>query len=97
MRAGLFLLCLGLTGSCASFPEIDAAMGAGARDAPFPTLAPIDGLLDRAAAVTIDGSEGERLSARAAWLRSRARALQAPVLTRAERRRLLEAVERYSG
>ncbi len=97
MRVASIFLCLGLAVGCTDFPAVDAAMGPGARDAAFPELLPIDGLLARAAGTTIDPATGPALANRAAALRRKARGMEAPVLTADERLRLLEALSRHQG
>ncbi|KGB82298.1 MAG: hypothetical protein SWN98_16690 [Pseudomonadota bacterium] len=96
MPRATFFLFLCLLGSCARFPQITAAVGEGAKNAAFPTIQPMDAVLADAAQVQTDDETGARLAARAETLRRRARALGGPVLTRTERRRLLDAVSRHA-
>ncbi|MHC0054910.1 hypothetical protein [Actibacterium sp. D379-3] len=97
-RAVLFLLCSGLLGGCATFPEVDAAMLARGKDIEFPVLVPLESLLDGGAAPRLDAASGPQLAARAAALQARAARLRRdPVLTGAERDRLQQAVVRHNG
>lgn len=59
--------------ACAPFPEVAAQSGA---PGPYPSILPIDQLLAQADAGWID--PGQDLSARAASLKARAAALDAP-------------------
>ncbi len=97
MRLAPLFLCLGLVAGCTDFPRIDAVMGTTARNAPYPELLPIDGLLARAGDTRIDAATGPALAGRAAALRRRARGLEPPVLSAADRRRLLGALARHPG
>lgn len=83
---------------CTDFPELDASMGTGAKDLPFPTLKPLDGLLADAADTKISNATTDALAARADALRRRAdRLRRAAVLTRTERRRLEQAATRHQS
>ena len=93
-RAALFL-CVALVSGCTDFPDLDAAVGDSAKNAAFPRVAPLEALLTEAAQSNIDVETGLALSQRAAALRRKARALGRPILTRAERRRLTDAVKRH--
>jgi hypothetical protein len=75
------LACLALLlAGCGDFPEVDAA----AREritgpVKTPQIAPIDGIRDQAATVTITDADTAALEERAMVLRSRAVGLEAPV------------------
>ncbi|SMX33355.1 hypothetical protein [Actibacterium lipolyticum] len=93
-RAALFL-CVALVSGCTDFPDLDAAVGDSAKNAAYPRVLPIEGVLENAAQTNISEETGQALADRAAALRQKARALTRPILTRAERRRLTAAVERH--
>ena len=86
LRCVAFLLCLS---ACAPFPEIGGSVAEG----PYPTLAPIDTLLD-APEPQATPEEATNLANDADNLRARAERLRRPVLTRAERARLTGGVRR---
>ncbi|KAF0677030.1 hypothetical protein [Profundibacterium mesophilum] len=102
MRACLILplVMLPLAG-CVEFPNLGAAgarAAAEAARAPAPRLVPLRPLLAARAEPRLTPGEGDaRLAVRAAALRARAAALDAPVLTPAERARLRAAAARHSG
>lgn len=93
LRPLTLLLALTLTG-CTQFPELDATIPAGVKDAPFPALVPLPPLLAQNSAVTADPvATTQGLQARVASLRARAQRLQnRPVIdgpTRAQLRRAM--------
>ena len=96
-RAAGLLLCLLITG-CTPFPELEARISPEARRAPYPALLPMDALLARRGTDRLAPEAADEMKARVARLRARARALAArPVLTAAERARLLSALSRFRG
>ena len=69
-----------LIAGCAQFPEVDATLSEQAREADFPTLAPMDQVLADAGSTEIDDESIEAIEKRADSLRARASALQGQVL-----------------
>lgn len=92
-------LCLCLLGGCSDFPQVDAAVSAAEIPDTVPRILPLDGV---AMSADEDSSADARraarsLAGRAAALKRRARTLGGPVLTGAERRRLLAAIKRHQN
>lgn len=97
MRAALLLLSFSLAG-CTPFPDLGAAVSASAKSAPYPRLAPIDGLLDRANAPGPDvAAIRSGLAGRVGALRARAAGLKRPIVEPAVRARMNAALRRHSG
>lgn len=72
----LVFLAASLAG-CVQFPEIDDATNQVARDAEYPTLIPLDPVLENITAAQLDTSDTqEQLESRAAGLNARAAALR---------------------
>jgi len=97
MRLTLALLCLASVTACAEFPELDTAISAEARRAPFPELVPIGPILERRNDARTDGTEAEALEARAAALRARARLLRGATINDETRQRLTPRLEALGG
>jgi len=98
IRAALLLLSFGLLTGCTDLTNVNAAIDARVTggDA-YPVLVPVDTLLSTADAPRLDAESGARLVARARRLRYRAaRLARRPVLTRAERRRLIDGIKRHA-
>lgn len=96
-RAAGLLLCLLIAG-CTPFPALEARIGPEARRAPYPALLPMDALLARRGTERLAPEAADEMQARVARLRARARALAArPVLSPAERARLLSALRALRG
>lgn len=90
-RFGLITLAV-LTG-CANVPEIGERVAPDLRDAPFPKLLPIDGLLAQTPAPQEEAAEiTAGLDARVARLRARADALRGAVIDPATRQRMQDGV-----
>ncbi|MFC2968379.1 hypothetical protein [Acidimangrovimonas pyrenivorans] len=97
MRRLIVLACLvGTVTGCTGFPDLDTAISAETRAAPYPALLPLDALLAGGDG-TATAEAGATLTARAAALRARARALRGPVIDETTRARLAAAVARHSG
>jgi len=93
-------LTLGLTlAACApGLPEIDRTISPAARDAPYPSLEPLDQLLARANAQSSVEQDTDALAARVASLKARAAALQGrSVFDGADRLRLERAGARNAS
>lgn len=99
IRAVIALLVSLALGACASFPEVDAAQARVAQNngrvSTTPALVPIEGLIAQAVPGRATAASRDRLAARAANLRARARAMQGPVHSPATRARLAAAVAAY--
>ncbi len=96
-RAFALCICLALSG-CTQFPQLDAVVSESAKNAPYPTLAPVDGLLARANASTTDPAavRGD-LASRVAALRARAARLRGPIIEPPVRARMNAALRRHSS
>jgi len=98
VRLRYFVMSLAVLSACADFPQLDSAVSADARNAPYPTMQPIDDLLG----ISIDADTDEldaatkSLRARATALKRRAAALRRPVISAALKRRMAQAVERHN-
>jgi len=86
-----------LIAGCASFPELDAAISPEARQAGYPTLVPVGGVLARRDAARIAPETEAALLARAANLRARARLLRGVVVEEETRLRLAARLRRLGG
>ncbi|MEX0311097.1 MAG: hypothetical protein AB3N17_12740 [Tateyamaria sp.] len=76
MRAAAALSCLLVT-ACSQFPELDDVIAPDVASAPFPTLAPLEQVLDAATPVVADPIDTtQTIERRVEALRARARALQ---------------------
>ena len=96
-RAALLCLSLLLAG-CTQFPNLDPAVSASAKAAPYPTLAPLDGVLARTAGQGADPAAVRgSLAARTAALRARAARMQGPIIEPPVRARMDAALRRHSG
>lgn len=82
--------------ACADFPELDGAVSERARNADFPQLVALDGILNDANDFQIDQSTILSLKSRIARLRARAARLQKPVIDQKTRAKLAAAVARHS-
>ncbi len=71
MPPARFLLLAALLAGCAEFPQLDAAISPEARRAPFPTLVPLNEVLDRRGDARLTGAEAGPLKARADRLKAR--------------------------
>lgn len=90
MRISSLVLFFALAG-CAEFPALDARVGPEALEAPFPTLLPMEQLLDASAPpISIVSGPG---SNRIAALRARAARLRGPVVDQATRLRMQQGVQ----
>jgi len=70
------LALIALTAGCATFPDVEASESQASRDAGYPSLAPLDGLLAAGGAAGVEPSDIATLDARATRLRARADALR---------------------
>ena len=90
------LALLAMLGACASFPEVDAAQARFAQTtgvtSTTPQLVPIEGLIAQAGQGRAGEAATKALAARAAGLRTRARAMQGPVHSPVTRARLAAAI-----
>ncbi|MGR3572657.1 hypothetical protein [Brevirhabdus sp.] len=74
MKFSLIVLLSGLSlAGCADYPNLQSAVSRQARNAPYPSLVPVDPLLDAAAQRRITPATGAGLQARADRLARRAR------------------------
>lgn len=91
----VFGLCLiGLCG-CASFPVLDDRLDAAARDAPYPTLLPLDPLIAQANAAPAGASPGNAsMNDRIANLSRRAESLRGAIIETGTRARMQRGVDR---
>lgn len=71
----LAIVCALLSG-CAEFPQLDRTVDAGVRDAPYPTLVPVETITARIGADRITPDERSAAEARIAALRARAARLK---------------------
>ena len=94
LRGYTTAICLGVLAGCAEFPDLTDRVSDIARNAPYPVILTLPQL--QAISATDDRGEAEALilAARAAQLRTRAKALSGPVLTAAERSRLIRSMVR---
>lgn len=89
----ILLLTAGLAG-CVQVPELDERIPAARRTAPYPDLIPLDGALGAPVDPEQEATElQETLEVRSAALRSRAGAVQAPVIDEDAKDRLQEAID----
>ncbi len=80
-------------GACVQVPELNERVPPELRDAPYPTLRPLDDTLGPAVDPVSEAEElDERLSGRVQSLQARARGLQGPVIEPAARQRLREDI-----
>jgi hypothetical protein len=94
------LLCLVLAfgpSACAEFPELDARPSRAPANAPYPTLLPLDGLVEAARAPGRGEAVTADVAGRAAALRARAGALRGAVVDDATRARMQAALATPSG
>jgi type IV pilus biogenesis protein CpaD/CtpE len=92
----LILIAAVLTG-CATFPQLDAVITPEARRADYPALVPVDSIIVRRGDSTITAQTGERLRARAANLRARARLLRGASVDEETRLRLARRLQQLGG
>lgn len=95
MRSAI-VLTLALIAACTQMPALDGRIDAAAREAPYPALLPLGPLLARASggSRTVGSPDlSADLPRRLAGLERRARALRGPVMTAAERARLLAGID----
>ena len=91
MRFVPFLLLLGLLPACTQFPELDGVTSDVAENADYPTLLPLDPLMQSTSLPNADAEETEaELQARVAALQARAARLRGQVVDPETRRRLSE-------
>ncbi|KAJ55317.1 hypothetical protein ACMU_11505 [Actibacterium mucosum KCTC 23349] len=95
MRHTLILILIAALPGCTTFPDVDIALAADGDDATTPEIRPIGELLASIDAARLTPESGLTLAARAASLRSRARAINGQVLTNRERRKLRQAILRH--
>ena len=100
MIRAVFALFVAISlGACASFPEVDAAQARFAqstgRVSVTPQLLPIEQLIAQAVPGRATAETRDRLAARAASLRARARAMRGPVHSPTTRARLAAAIAAY--
>tara|TARA_R110002094_G_scaffold47079_1_gene58731 strand:+ start:260 stop:568 length:309 start_codon:yes stop_codon:yes gene_type:complete len=90
------VIALASLGACAEFPQLDGAIDAAARNAPYPVLQPLGPLLAQARAQQSTGqSTPARIAAfetRLVSLQSRATRLRGPVIDAQTRARLRRGV-----
>lgn len=86
-----FMTCVAALGGCAEFPQLDGTISAAQSDAPFPDLIPLAPIIARATAPSRAAPEGVEaaLGARLANLRARAAGLRGPVISPADRTRMM--------
>lgn len=85
-----------LTG-CTDFPDLDARISPEARGAAFPRLVPVGEITGRRALARTTAENGERLAARAAALRARARLLRGIRIDAETRIRISPTLNRLGG
>lgn len=96
MTRRLSFLFVVLIAGCTSFPELDDATSPGARNAPYPELVPLGGLMAGIGDDRLDDRTGPALAARTARLRRLAARLdRIEAMTPTERAKLFAAIERH--
>jgi len=89
----IFSICLMAMASCTQFPNLDNTVTAEEEAADFPTLLPLSQIANAANAITISEDTTSQVQTKLDALKAKANILRNPVLTRAERRKLLEAID----
>ena len=98
MRAfRILLIATAVLAGCAEFPDLESRITPGARNAPFPSLVPAGQITGRRSLARTTAADGERLAARAAALRARARLLRGISIDDDTRRRLAPLLNRLGG
>lgn len=79
--------------ACTQFPELDSAVSEQAKDAEYPALVPVEGLLAQAETTRTDPDQTiQSLNARVAALRNRAKRLRNTVVDSTTRQRMKDGV-----
>lgn len=88
----LCLMCLVLA-SCTQFPDLDNTLTAEEEAQDYPTLLPLSQITSAANSITITEATTQAVQSKLDTLKAKAEVLRNPVLSRAERRRLLQAID----
>ena len=97
MRRLPFVTLLLALAACSDFPDLDAEISPEARAAGYPDLVPLAEVTDRRKKARTTAEDGERLAARAAALKARARLLRGVRIDDETRRRLSPSLTRLGG
>lgn len=92
--ATAFVLTATMLAGCSSFPELDDAISPAARAADYPTLKPIDQVINGAHDVQITEQSIATLQGRVNRLKARAARLRRPVIDATTRARMRSAIKR---
>ncbi len=96
LRLSLAFTFVALLGACSDFPQLDDAVSPAAKNAPYPSLVPIDQALTNAQDVQITADSVSTLQARLNGLKTRATRAKRPVIDTETRKRLQDAIDRHS-
>lgn len=94
-QTAAFAILVTVMVGCSDFPELDAAVTPAARQAGYPSLIPINQLIDGAQDVQITPQTVANLQGRVSGLQARAARLRGPVIDAATRARMRAAIARH--
>lgn len=92
LRPALAAIIAACLAGCAQFPELDAAISPGAKNADYPDLVPIEQLKAQVPEVKTDSDTLDEIDARVESLRTRAQRLRGTVIDSPTRARMQTGV-----
>ncbi len=95
LRLSLAFTFAALLGACSDFPQLDDAVSSAAKNAPYPSLIPMDQALANAQDVQITDQTISTLNGRVNGLKRRATRVSRPVIDTETRNRLQDAINRH--
>ena len=95
LRLSFAFTIVALLGACSDFPQLDDAVSPAAKNAPYPSLIPMDQALANAQDVQITDETVSTLNGRLNGLKNRATRAKRPVIDDETRNRLQDAIDRH--